>query len=397
MFIDRARLNNPEFELVTENVDEVTTICNKLDGIPLAIELVASRTKYMDTKMILQRFSDRFDQISSSDPGISIRQQTLQSTIEWSFNLLSENEKVLFARLAVFSGGFEISSAEEVCADDQLPKEEILDLLSGLVDRSMVYTLKGPDQSIRYTLLETLRQFALQLLQTSDKEAIFRNKHMQYYLNLAEESFVERMESQHKWMRKLTIEQDNMLAALNWADHHSPEQFIKLSGALGWFWNITSYLSLGTDYLERALSKDVEKTEAAAAALQGLGMFQWWIGDIARGIELLEESLKLFHHFNNEVEEANVLTELSRLYHSAGDHDKGIECSTYSHDLAIKIGNPGLINSCLSFVCMSHIFLRQYDMALPIAKEVIASSEKLEQPDILVRTHHFYSNCALGT
>jgi tetratricopeptide (TPR) repeat protein len=141
----------------------------------------------------------------------------------------------------------------------------------------------------------------------------------------------------------------------------------------------------------------VKKSEPYAAVLQGLGMFQWWTNDLPRGIELLEDSLKLFHQFKNKKEEVNVSTELSRLYHTADNHVRGIECSKRSHDLAINIGNPALINSCLSFVCMSHIFLKQYDEALPMAKEGIAASEKLEQPDILVRTHHFFSDCALGT
>ena len=125
LFKDRARLNNPEFELEAENVTAVVTICNKVDGIPLALELVASRTKHMDPKMILERFTDQFEQLSSSDPGISKRQQTLQATIEWSYNLLSDNEKLLFNRLSVFSGGFDLEAAEEVCSDDPLPKEAI--------------------------------------------------------------------------------------------------------------------------------------------------------------------------------------------------------------------------------------------------------------------------------
>ena len=160
LFTDRARMNNPEFELETSNVNEVATICNKLDGIPLAVELVASRIKHMNPQMILERFADRFEQFASSDPGISMRQKTLQATIEWSYNLLTDTEKLLFARLAVFSGGFDIEAAEEVCADEQLPKENILEVLSRLVDRSLIYTPKGTDQSLRYNKLETLRQFS---------------------------------------------------------------------------------------------------------------------------------------------------------------------------------------------------------------------------------------------
>lgn len=301
MFIDRARLNNPEFELQTENVNEVATICHKLDGIPLAIELVASRTRYMNTEMILDRFSDRFDSLSSSDPGISKRQQTLQSTIEWSYNLLTEDEKALFSRLSVFSGGFDLSAVEEVCSDDQLQKEDILELLSRLVDRSMVYTVKDPDLSMRYTLLETLRQFAQQVLQTSDGETDIRNRHLQYYLKLAEESYAERMEFQHKWMKKLEAEHDNMIASLNWSEVHAVDQFVRLSAALAWYWSSHSYFSLGMDYLERALSMDVKESEAYAHALYGLGMFLWFTGDFKEAEKRYGLNVKNGLKYKNEV------------------------------------------------------------------------------------------------
>ena len=178
LFTDRAQLNNPEFELESENVNDVVTICNKLDGIPLALELVANRTRHMNPHLILERLADRFDLLSSSDPGTSKRQKTLHATIEWSYNLLSDNEKILFTRLAAFTGGFDLTAVEEVCADEQLPKKDILDLLSRLVDRSMVYIVQGTDQSMRYNSLETLRQFARQNLQSSKEVDLLRKRHL---------------------------------------------------------------------------------------------------------------------------------------------------------------------------------------------------------------------------
>ncbi len=142
---------------------------------------------------------------------------------------------------------------------------------------------------------------------------------------------------------------------------------------------------------------DVKKSEAYAHALYGLGMFLWWTGDLQRGIELLVDSLNLFRQYNKPEEEANVLCELCRLYHTTGDHETGMKCSQQSLEIARKIGNSGLINSCLSFVCMTHVFLKQYDIASPLAEEVIVSSEKLEQPNVLLTANHFYSDCALGT
>lgn len=115
LFTNRAQLNNPEFELVAENLNEVVTICNKLDGIPHAVELVASPTKNMNPKMILDRFSDRFDQLVSTDPDTSMRQKTLQATIEWSYNLLSDHEQILFTRLGIFNGSFDLKAVETIC------------------------------------------------------------------------------------------------------------------------------------------------------------------------------------------------------------------------------------------------------------------------------------------
>ena len=198
-----------------ENVTEVVTICNKLDGIPLAVELVASRTRHMDPKMILDRFGDRFEKVTSSDPGISKRQQTLQATIEWSYNLLSDSEKLLFIRLSVFFGGFDLAAAEEVCSDDQLPKEFILETLSALVDRSLVYTMKATDQSMRYNCLEILRQFGHHLIKESTDQDALNKKHFHYYLSLAEEAYLEQYEEQLKWLNTLDIEEDNVMSALS--------------------------------------------------------------------------------------------------------------------------------------------------------------------------------------
>jgi len=280
LFTDRARLNNPEFELEPDNVNEVVTICNKLDGIPLAVELVASRTRHMNTNMILERFSDRFDQLASSDANTSKRQQTLQATIEWSYNLLTDGEKLLFVRLAVFSGGFDLEAVEEVCADDQLPEKNILDILSRLVDRSLVYTKKGPDQSLRYNRLETLRQFALKKLQLQKEVERIRKLHLEYYLKLSRNAYAEQFESQLKWLNKLEQEHDNLITALNWSFEKFNEKFIQLVGYLGWSWYLHSHYLLGTDYLEKAVSADKEKSESYARVLAELGRIQWYEGTI---------------------------------------------------------------------------------------------------------------------
>jgi predicted ATPase len=395
LFADRARMNNPEFELETANVNEVVTICNKLDGIPLALELVASRTRHMNTHMILERFSDRFDQLSSSDPGISQRQQTLQATIEWSYNLLSASEKILFVRLAVFSGGFDIEAAEEVCSDDQLPKETILDKLSRLVDRSLVYTVKGTEQSMRYNRLETLRQFGHQKLQSQREEGVIMDRHLQYYLRMAEAAHDEQIESQLKWLNKLEQEHDNLITALSWSDKHSPEKFVRLSGALAWFWSMHSHISEGKDYLERAMFKDDGRSEAYARVLYGLAMIVFYFGEIPRSIELLDESLKIWRQLENLYEQAIVLSYFSFVLSASGDQETGLKYSEESVEIARKIGNPILINYCLIDLCQSYIHSNQYDRARPMIEEFLDSADEQKQSDLIIRARRFLGDCAL--
>jgi predicted ATPase len=397
LFTDRARLNNPEFELVAENVNEVARICNKLDGIPLALELVASRTRHMNAKMILERFSDRFDQLASSDPGASKRQQTLQATIEWSYNLLSEIEKRLFVRLAVFSGGFDIAAAEEVCSDDQLPKESILDLLSMLLDRSLVYIVKGSDQTMRYNRLETLRQFAIQKLQLQKEEDKIRSRHLHFYLGMAEQAYKEQFESEMKGLNKLEEEHDNLIAALNWSYTQSLENFILLSGYLGWFWISRSHLLLGTEYIEKVLTKDVSKSEGYARNLCGLGGILWYTAEHSRALNYFKESLQIWRQRKNLFEEAIVLQNFCKTANVSGDFDVGMKYGLEGLEIAKKVGNPGLINSSLLSVCAALTWSKEYDRAKPMVEELLNSSEELEQPSGILMAHHFDSDAAQGT
>jgi len=396
MFADRARLNNPEFELETENVNEVVTICNKLDGIPLALELVASRTRNMNTHMILERFADRFEQMSSSDPGKSKRQQTLQATIEWSYNLLSDEEKLLFRRLAVFSGGFDIEAAEEVCSDDQLPKKSILDLLSRLVDQSLVYTVKCDDQSMRYKRLETLRQFAQQKLQSQKEEEAIRKRHLNYYIKMAEQSYEEQFELQLIWLNRLELEHDNMMAAMNWAEIHVPEEFVKLAGTLHWFWRLKYHYVLGKDYLERTSAVEIGEACIYARTTFGLGYFMYIFGNMDRAIEIMNESVRIIHKSGDIQEKAYFLSIVSSIRASTGDYDTAVEGGEESLELARKIGKPGFINHCLTMLCQVYIHSKKFDLGRPLCEELVISSEKLDHQMSIIFANHFLSDCVFG-
>ena len=396
LFADRAQLNNPEFELEPENVSEVVSICNKLDGIPLAVELVASRTRHLHPKKILERFEDRFDLLVSPDPGISKRQQTLQATIEWSYNLLSDNERILFERISVFSGGFELEAAEEVCSDDQLQKESVLDVLSMLVDRSLVYTIKGQAQSMRYNRLETLRQFAQHKLITNKEEDEIRSRHLQYYLRMAEVAYEEQFEAQLKWAAWHDAEQDNVFAALNWAETNSPVRYAELAGYVYWIWRLRSDFSVGINYLEKAITKNNGNSEIYARAVFGLGLLTWMTGDGQKALPLMHKSLDIWRKQENPREEAFVLSEISEPLLHSGDYETGLRYSEESLEIARKLGNPGLINHCLIFLCTILVHTKQYERGRPLTEELLLSSEKLEHVLGIESALHLLGDCTVG-
>lgn len=397
LFTDRAQLNNPEFELVTENVTEVNTICNKLDGIPLAVELVASRTRNMNPKMILDRFSDRFEKLASTDPGTSMRQKTLQATIEWSFNLLSDPEKILFTRLGIFYGSFDLKAAETICSDDLLQEETIMDLLSRLVDKSLVSTIKGPDQSMRYILLVTLHQFAHQLILKREEQIILGKKHFSYYLSIAEEGYEEQFESQHKWLALLFLEQDNIQAAISFSLKNSEHEFCRLISTLPWYWLIKSQYNLAKEYLEKANAINIQDPETRARILFGLGNHVLYFGESERHMELLENSLSIWRDLGNLREQANILGLLGYIYlvHYK-ERDKGINYGKESLELSKRTGAPGLINHCLMHFCSSMVHSKQFEEAFPFVEELIVSSEELNQPMEKLTARHYHSDCTLG-
>ena len=398
LFADRAQLNNPDFSLGSENVSEVVSICNKLDGIPLAVELVASRTRHLSPGKILERFDDRFDSLSSLNPVISKRQQTLHATIDWSYNLLSEAEQILFTRIAVFSGSFDLEAAEEVCSDDQLSRENVLDVLSRLVDQSLVYTKTGGDQSIRYNRLETLRQYAIQKLNSINEEEKIRSRHLKYYLKMAEDAYEEQFEAQLKWTNWFEVEQDNLLSAMNWAESNSPEEFVQLTGAMFWIWRQLSNITMGKDYLERALSKEISNSGNYARVVFGYGLLFWMTtGDSQKGLLFMHESLEIWRKLKNPREEAMVLSEISEPLLHSGEYESSLKYSEQSLEIARKVGNPGLINHCLIYLCTILVHTKQYERGKPLVEELLLSSEKLEHILGIESALHLLGDCTVGT
>ena len=396
LFADRARMSNPGFELVEKNVSTVSTICHMLDGIPLAIELVASRIRYMASITLLNRLSKQFDSLPSLDPGTVERHRTMQAAIEWSYNLLSEEEKALFRRLSVFTGGFDLGAVEEICVSEFLPEDKMLDLLSKLVDKSMIQTVYQPGQEMRYRLLETLQRYASSMLEEKGELEETRKKHLEYFTKMAAKAYQEQFESMSIWVPTLRQEDSNLVSALNWAEQKSPEEFRLLAGYLPWYWVFASNLLSGKEYLEKALSRGPEETEAYARNLYGLGYLTFYFKDIETVLKLLLESTSLWQRLKNPFEEAVVLSLLSMCHQQLKEFKESFSYSEQSLELARLVGKPGLINHALTYLCVAMVHSSQFTEALPYVEELLASSENLNQTSGMMAARHLHSDCALG-
>jgi len=395
LFVDRAQLSDPRFELSIDNIRDVTTICKRVDGIPLAIELVASHIRYLDPARILDRLKGRFSELTSPVPGTIERHKTLNATIDWSYKLLTDEEKTLFRRLSVFSGGFDLISVEEVCKDESLPLEYILDLLSSLVDRSIVNTIRMQAQPIRYYLLETLRQYAAGLMEDNEEKSI-RKRHLDYFITVAEEAYKNRVVSQAFWMEKLQLDHDNIIAALNWSEHSSRSKFKILAGAISWFWARSKNYILGRQILGRLIKTGMAGNETRARILAG---YAWILvsdyNQMPEAIDSLKQSFTIWHRLKNINEEALVRADFALMHYGIFEDETGFKHSLEAYELAQVENAPGVLLYCMMPLSQGFVNLKKLDKAKEMAKKVLVAGEELDNLLAQFIGHHNLGDCAL--
>ena len=295
LFVERAQAAKAEFSVTNESAPAVAEICYRLDGLPLAIELAAARIKVLSPQKMLERLSNRLKLLTGGARDLPERQRTLRSTIEWSYGLLEEGEKVLFARLSVFAGGRTLEAIEAICdAEGELPVD-VLDGLSSLVDKSLLKQEEGVGGEPRFVMLETIHEYAREKLQGSGEAEEVRRLHAQYFLALAEEAepAVEGPQ-QPAWVERLEEEHDNIRTALSWSlgQGQDAELTLRIGAALGEFWNLRGYYGEGRRWLEEALAKSSPApTAARARALQRVSWLAFMQGDLDRAEEASEEGL----------------------------------------------------------------------------------------------------------
>lgn len=304
LFVDRATQVSPGFAMSETNGMTVAELCYRLDGIPLAIELAASRVRALSVEQIVERLSDRFQLLSGGSRTALSRQQTLRAALDWSYHLLGNEDALLFARLSVFSGGFSLQAVEEVCAGSPLKRMEILYLLMLLVDRSLVVAMLG-DGAARYTLLETMREYGRERLAELGELESMRAAHARYYAGLASEAAREiRGPDQRIWLRWLDREHDNFRRALDWfesrIDSDGLEPALQLAGDLHWFWHLRGHYAEGMRRLARLLEHDrAGPSRGLGSALTGAGTMFIVVGEYAEAAGYLNESVSVWRELDD--------------------------------------------------------------------------------------------------
>jgi len=375
LFIDRAVASAPQFAVTNSNAPAVAQVCHRLDGIPLAIELAAARIKALAVEQIASRLDDRFRLLTGGSRTALPRQQTLRAAMDWSYDLLSQKERAVLRRLSVFAGGCTLEATDAVCAGRRIKEHEVLDLLTQLVDKSLVSaeTLSG---EVRYRMPETVRQYAQDRLLASGEAAEVRTEHRTWYLGLAERAEARIYGPEETmWLNRLEVEHDNLRAALGWSvtREDDAETRLRLAAALWEFWNAHTHWGEGRKWLETALagSRDINSV-IRVRALYGEGLLAWRQGDYGRAMALYEKSLALARELGDQKGVAMALHGRGLVTTWQGDFDAATALFEESLEVSRKLGDKWFMAVVLANMGTAARREGNYAKAVALCEESLA-------------------------
>lgn len=347
LFIDRARLVRSDFALSETNASAVAQVCQRLDGIPLAIELAAARVRMLPPSEILDRLHDRFRLLTSGSRTALPRQQTLRAAVEWSYKLLSQSEQILFNRLSVFAAAFSLESAETVCAGDDVAHEQILEVLGALVDKSLVVVGEASDGRSRYVLLESLRQYGREQLQQLDSRAT-RMRHASYYFDLGRQaephlfaSF--EVDSWSYWLARLNLELADLRSALTWAFANDAASAAELVIRLGWFWWFHGYVVEGREWLAKAMAIDLTDPAMRATALAADGRLASRAGAHREAANRFREAASISRRIDDKSRLAFALFDLGTVARATGKLGRALLLLDKSQSMWRLLGDTRMV------------------------------------------------------
>lgn len=395
LFAERARAARFEFRITTENAPAVIELCRRLDGLPLAIELAAARVSLLPPEAMLARLGSRLELLTGGPRDLPVRQQTLRATLEWSYGLLDRDERLLFARLAVFVGGWTLQAAEAVC--DVGDETEVLWHMSALVDKSLVRRRENIHHEPRFTMLETVREYAQERLEESGGLEMLRQRHARYCLGLAEEE--ERASHgplQNAWLDRLETEHDNLRASLEWSltSQGDKELGLRLAGALSHFWYVREHHSESRVWLQRALERGGDAGAARAKLLVGAGRLAWFQGEFARVKTLVEKSLDMYQDLGDDAGAAFALLVLGRTAVSQGNRVRGEALVEESLALFRQQENTWGIARAFIILGDGALFEGELDRAVSRFQKALDLARDLEDAEGVALSHLYLGRAA---
>lgn len=362
LFVQRAIQANPTFRLDRRNAQMVAEICQRLDGIPLALELAASRLRSLSVGDIQNRLSDRFRLLTSGSRSALPRQQTLRAVFDWSYSLLSIQEQALWSRLSVFAGGWTLEATEKVCGGDGLEATEILDTLTALVEKSLVvYEQRG---EARYRLLETAREYGSDRLIETGKVDIYRRHHCDYFLALAEEIEPNLTgPEQGLWLDRLETEHDNLRQALSFSegDRESAQKGLRLLGALSSFWSGRAHFAEARRHCAALLGREENATvtKERARVLMLAGNLAFTQGDTSAAQSYFENALVTRKHLGDQRGSAGALGSLGNVLHLQGDY---VQARRFFEEALTLCREFGSLNwEAITLTCLGNVTFDQKD------------------------------------
>jgi len=383
LFVQRARAIQPEFQLSEANASAIAKICVRLDGLPLLLELAAARVKLLPPHALLARLDRRLHWLTGGAQDLPPRQKSLRSALEWSHALLDVGEQQLFRRLAVFVGGCSLEAAEALGNPAGAPPMDVLNRIGSLVDKSLLRSAAGVNDEPRVTMLETIREYALEQLEASGQTDSVRRAHAAHYLAFAESAEPKLISpEQGVWLDRLQLEHDNLQAALRWSLKHDADAAIRLCATLWQFWFVRGYLSEGRRWLAEALSK--EGTGAAivarAKALSGAATLATFQADYAQAVTLGNESLAIFRQLGIQPGVAAMLGGLALAHAFRADYAAAMALGMESVTVWRELGERwGLANS-LNFTGFAAWMHGDYATSRAMAEEALALFRELGDP-----------------
>lgn len=370
LFTDRAAAVVPHFAVTAANAPIIARICHRLDGIPLAIELAATLVKVLSVDEINTRLGDRFRLLQMGSRTASARQQTLRGAVDWSYDLLSAAEQAFLQRLSVFAGGFTLDAAEAVCAGTEIPREQVLNLLHRLVDKSLV--IAGEHGGERFRLLETIRQYGLEKLREAAEETAVRERHADWCLGLAEE--VAAQQWGPEWIAgydRLEREHDNLRAALEWS---LPAKAVRLAWALLYFWDTRGHVQEGRRWVAALLAAADPSLEPPlrAAALTLSSFLAAFHLDYRTAIPPAEQALALWRELGDRKGLARCLLVLGLALHHSGAADRAVPLLEEAVGLLRTAEDGHFLRHGLYYLAEALVSLGDYRRARAMHEESLA-------------------------